>query len=109
MTETIEGDNGDLVSMIVAPGRTVQTGNDFKMQKVLTQTSAGTVEAFVSVPNPGKHTHTEGETVSLPRQEAMRLHATGFLLAEGEVGSRPFAINAQVDPNAIGLIKAELR
>ena len=104
MTETIEGADGDVITMTVAPGRTVQVGNGYKVQKVV----ANGVASWETVPIPGKHHFTEGEAVSLPRADAMELHKAGWLLADGEVGTRPFPGSSR-DPNQIGLVTSELR
>ncbi len=109
--ETIEGLDGDMVDMVVAVGRTVVTANDHKMVEMTSMVNGREVTTTASVPNPGKHTFYEREVVRLPRDEAERLQATGFVVRPGnESGeSRPAGINnarGAVDPNAPEVISA---
>ena len=109
--ETIEGLSGDLMDVVVARGRTVTSGNGFKLQEITSVVDSRQVAATVREPIPGKFEFFEGETVSLSRDDANRLLELGFVhrLGENVAESRPAGINnarGPVDPNAPEVISA---
>jgi hypothetical protein len=108
MTESIEGADGDMVEMVVAAGRTVQTGNPWRIEQQTIEGPGGPVMRHVQVPVAGKFTFTEGETVRLSRAEAKQSHALGFVLHPNEEGhSRPLSVKAIRNPDEIGLVGVE--
>jgi len=94
-----------LRTLIVAAGRTVQTGNGYLVEYE-TIGSGGHASTFArQVPTTGKHVFSEGEEVSLPLSEAARLLELGFVIELGSPQPKPLG-GGEVAPDGARRVNA---
>jgi hypothetical protein len=109
--------------MIVAHGRSVQTGNNFRTEYTSMTVGGETKVVPCQVPVEGKFLFVDGEEVELTASEAARLLDLGFVIEPGAATQpRPLGITAAragetpigrvevitADPNKIGLVSKQI-
>ena len=100
MTETIDGEAGDLTELVVAAGRTITVANPFRFTKTNVATPQGTVAVqYVKIDVPGgKIDFGPGEICFLPHDEAARLIHLGYATRPGEeMNTRPIEKGSMID------------